>query len=70
MAEKDTVDHQTLENKILPIGSGIYETEMIKAVIASGYTGPIGILGHKRNEDVAQTLRGNIEGLRNTLQDL
>jgi len=70
MAEKDTVNHQTLENKILPIGSGIYETEMIKAVIASGYTGPIGILGHKRNEDVAQTLRGNIEGLRNTLQDL
>lgn len=70
MAEKDTVDHKTLENKIIPIGSGLYETDMIKAVIASGYDGPIGILGHMRNQDVAETLRNNLAGLRTTLQTL
>ena len=70
MADKETVDHKTLTNKILPIGSGKHEAAMIKTVLASDYDGPIGILGHTQNEDVAQVLRRNIEGLALLLNTL
>ena len=38
--------------KILPIGEGNYETDMIKLLINEGFEGPWGILGHIKNEDV------------------
>ena len=41
MANKDTLKPKSLENKILPIGSGLYEKGMIQAIIESGYDGPI-----------------------------
>lgn len=40
---------------------------MIQTAIASGYAGPIGVLGHVATRDVAQALRENIEGLEYVL---
>jgi sugar phosphate isomerase/epimerase len=50
--------------KILPIGQGTREREMIRLLQQSGYAGPIGILGHVEDADVEVVLRRNLEGLR------
>lgn len=49
--------------KILPIGSGENEVEMLNVLNTSGFTGPYGILGHVENADVEKILKGNLEGL-------
>ena len=49
--------------KILPIGRGQYENKMVGTVIGQGYHGPIGILGHIATQDVAISLRNNLEGI-------
>ncbi len=49
---------------ILPIGAGDQEAGMIDQVLASGFNGPFGILGHVEDADVALVLKGNLEGLR------
>jgi hypothetical protein len=49
--------------KILTIGEGTREATMIKAVIESGYDGPIGILDHRNETDSAETLQENLDGL-------
>jgi sugar phosphate isomerase/epimerase len=49
---------------ILPIGAGDLEAEMIDQILASGFKGPFGILGHVEDADVALVLKGNLEGLR------
>ncbi len=61
MAEPATVDGMT--NKILPIGSGQHEREMIEFVVSQGYDGPIGILDHRDDTDAKQSLQENLEGL-------
>jgi len=48
--------------KILQLGQGKYELEMMKAVKASGYDGPIGIIGHTQ-DDVEARLKDNLDGL-------
>jgi len=45
------------------VGDGDEEVNMLKQLIASGYQGPIGILGHLENVDVKDILRGNLEGV-------
>jgi len=50
--------------KILPIGQGNAESEMLKILKASGYNGQIGILGHVENADVRTILEGNLNGLK------
>lgn len=50
--------------KILDIGKGDYEYEMIKDLKEEGYDGPWGILGHIKTEDVKVVLERNIEGLK------
>lgn len=50
--------------KILPIGKGDYEKQMINQLLAEGFTGPWGILGHVKNEDVKLVLERNISGLK------
>jgi len=57
------------EPKILPIGQGLHEAAMIRTVIASGYSGPIGILDHLPDEDSAVALKGNLDGLRRLLAE-
>lgn len=50
--------------KILPIGAGTREREMLRLVSQSGYTGPLGILGHVDDADVEVVLKRNLDGLR------
>ncbi|MDO5969903.1 hypothetical protein Q4Q35_08785 [Flavivirga aquimarina] len=55
-------------SKILPIGSGDYETEMIKLLIMDEvFDGPWGILGHVENDDAKSVLERNIEGLNSLM---
>lgn len=67
----DPVKHDVgkLENKIRPIGKGYLEKKMIKALIDSGYDGPIGILGHVNSRDVEEVLSENIAGLEKLLTE-
>ena len=53
--------------KILPIGSGHHEHQMVQIIVDAGYAGPIGILGHVADRDVAEVLKENIEGLEKIL---
>ena len=50
--------------KILPIGSGDREGDMIKMLKEKGFNGPFGILGHVDDADVKVILEKNLEGLR------
>jgi sugar phosphate isomerase/epimerase len=54
--------------EIVPIGRGTREREMIRILEASGYAGPIGIIGHTEGEDVERALRRNLRGLERLLQ--
>lgn len=49
--------------KILPIGEGNLEKDMIKLLQKEGFHGPWGVLGHVEHEDVHQVLERNISGL-------
>jgi len=69
MAGKDTLIKGSLENKILPVGSGIYEKAMIQAIIDSGYDGAIGIISHLPTQDAEKSLRDNLAGLDSVLSE-
>ncbi|MGW8317461.1 MAG: sugar phosphate isomerase/epimerase family protein, partial [Bacteroidales bacterium] len=49
--------------KIIPLGEGDRELEMLKIISRSGYQGPIGIIGHTDGEDIRVTLERNLDGL-------
>jgi sugar phosphate isomerase/epimerase len=55
--------------KILPVGSGEKETEMLAVLKAAGFNGPFGILGHVDNADVEMILKENLEGLKKVLEE-
>ena len=48
--------------KILQLGAGEHDVKLLKSIRASGYTGPIGIIGHTQ-DDVELRLRDNLDGL-------
>jgi len=50
--------------KIITIGEGDQELDMLKFVLEAGYEGPIGILGHTEGEDIGPVLERNIKGLK------
>ena len=50
--------------KILTIGQGDHEKQMIERLIKAGYKGDFGILGHVEEADVELILKANLEGLR------
>ena len=54
--------------KILPIGQGQHENEMIYIIKESGYKGPIGILDHRSDMDTKIALKLNISGLNKILR--
>jgi sugar phosphate isomerase/epimerase len=56
--------------KILTIGAGTHEREMIQALKNSGYAGPLGVLGHTEGEDVEIVLRRNLDGLSKIVTSL
>jgi sugar phosphate isomerase/epimerase len=53
--------------KILPVGDGEEDLKILQMIKASGYTGPIGILGHRAEIDAEVALRLNLEGLKKLL---
>lgn len=61
MADPVTVEGN--RNKILPLGDGIHEREMLQEVIQQGYEGPIGILDHRNDTDSKEALSANLQGL-------
>ena len=56
--------------KILPIGSGDREGEMMTYLQKVGFKGQIGILGHVEDADVAVILKQNLDGLKTVLRDI
>ncbi|EDY84393.1 AP endonuclease, family 2 [Verrucomicrobiia bacterium DG1235] len=56
--------------KIMRIGEGTREKEMLTILQESGYAGPIGILGHDDTQDVEKILAKNLEGLRKLTAEL
>lgn len=56
--------------KILALGKGGHEREMMETIRKSGYRGPIGILDHRGELDAEQSLRENLEGMRKILGQL
>lgn len=50
--------------KILTVGAGDYEKDMVTLLKKNGFNGPWGILGHIKNEDVKVVLERNIAGLK------
>lgn len=55
-------DGERLGKKILPIGQGNRDQEILKCIGKSGFTGPVGILNHT-DLDAAVRLRENLDGL-------
>ncbi|HBJ37565.1 MAG TPA: hypothetical protein DDZ51_22980 [Planctomycetaceae bacterium] len=49
--------------KILGIGKGTHDLQMIRAILDSGYDGPIGILDHRQELDARDSLLENRDGL-------
>ena len=48
--------------QIYPLGQGDDEKAMIDILLAAGYDGPFGILGHKEDADVKLILQENLRG--------
>ncbi|MEN8227292.1 MAG: hypothetical protein ABFS38_03990 [Bacteroidota bacterium] len=56
--------------KILSLGQGEEDVRIMKMIKTSGYSGPIGIIGHISSEDVEVVLKRNIEGLKELLVEI
>jgi azurin len=49
--------------KILGLGKGQHDLQMLQAVVESGYDGPVGILDHRSHLDARDSLQENLDGL-------
>lgn len=58
-----------VNKKILPLGAGELDLKLLTDVLKSGYSGPIGILGHTQ-DDAAERLADNLDGLKWLLPQL
>ncbi len=56
--------------KILPIGQGDRDLALLRTIRDSGYRGPIGILGHRTDQDAEVTLKTNLDGLAKLVKTL
>ena len=56
--------------KILPIGDGQHDEQLISVIRRSGYKGPIGIIDHREQLDAQESLMQNLTGLRKVLEKL
>ena len=62
-------DGERMGRKILPIGMGDRDLEVLSAISQSGYEGPIGILNHT-DEDARVRLEQNLSGLESLVSKL
>jgi len=62
-------DGERIGKKILPIGTGDRDLEVLKEIAKSGYEGPIGILNHT-DEDARTRLQVNLVGLEKLVSKL
>ena len=58
------------EAKIITLGQGDKELDMLKVMKESGYTGLVGILGHTQGEDIKVVLKRNLKGLEQLNESL
>ncbi len=58
------------EPKILPIGSGQHDRQLLQIIQDSGYSGPIGILDHRSDIDAELSLQQNLSGLQKAVAGL
>jgi len=56
--------------KIVPLGQGRHEADMLRIIHNSGYKGPIGILDHRSDTDSEIALRENLEGIQKLLKQI
>jgi sugar phosphate isomerase/epimerase len=56
--------------KILPIGQGDLDPQILQTIRDSQYTGPLGILNHVHEEDAESRLKQNIKGLEQLVSKL
>ncbi len=56
--------------KIIPLGEGDRELEMLRIIQNSGFSGSIGILGHTEGEDIKVVLERNLRGLEELKKQL
>jgi hypothetical protein len=56
--------------KIMTVGQGQREGEMLQVLAESGFDGHVGIIGHLEQEDVEQVLKRNILGLQRITKTL
>ena len=56
--------------KILQLGAGQHERQMMKTLQVSGYQGPIGLIHHREGVDAEAGLQENTVGLKQVLTDL
>ena len=56
--------------KIMTLGEGDRELEMLRLIADSGYSGHIGILGHTEGEDIRLVLERNLKGLEKLRKQL
>jgi hypothetical protein len=56
------------EPKILPIGDGEHDPQILETILASGYRGPIGLIGHRAELDAEECLLQNLRGLERLLE--
>ena len=56
--------------KILALGEGDHEVDMLRVVKESGYTGPIGIIDHVKETDPEVNLSNNLNALKAILEQL
>lgn len=56
--------------KIVGIGKGERDREMLELVMQSGYDGPIGILDHRNELDAEASLQENLDGLAKLVSEM
>ncbi len=56
--------------KIITLGQGDRELEMLRIIKASGYSGLIGLIGHTDGEDIRVVLERNLKGLEELKKQL
>ena len=56
--------------RIVTLGEGDHEREMIHTVMESGWSGPVGIIDHKPKVDARMSLQANLDGLQAILKEM